>query len=74
LHKNRYDEDTWNRLSAAPQEYRVIRDAHLYRALSRGKMRLTEAQFNAIKTGVVAKYSFSDALIKAANACIKEPE
>jgi len=52
LSRNQFDDESWQAIGKMSDDRRAIRDAHLYRALSRGKMRLTQTQLDAIKAEV----------------------
>lgn len=70
LYRNEFESEAWIKLSRATHDVRAIRDANLYRALRRGKIRLTSAQAESIKVGVAGAYPFSDAMIEAAQKCV----
>jgi hypothetical protein len=71
LSKNQFDLEAWQAIEELPDDNRAIRDVNLQRALIRGKIRLVREQMELIRVSVTGKYSFSEDLIKAAEACVK---
>jgi hypothetical protein len=71
LFKEKFDEEAWKHLSAVSTECRAIRDANLFRALGRGRVRLTQEEANAIEKDVAGKYTFSDEMIALLKNCVK---
>jgi len=62
LGRDQFHEAGWKTMPHSGEDVRAIRDANLYRALSRGKLSLTQAQYDLVKGQLGADYSFSNKL------------